>query len=1104
MREFFLLTFLLVPTAVAAETSALATTNSASEVDLAMRKMRVVPGFHIEAFATEPMIQNPVSFTFDPQGAAYVVETHRRRTSVYDIRNHPDWLDDDLSFRTVADRSNFFKKVLVPGNTNLPPKIIQDRNGDGKFDWHDLEVESERIRLLKDQNGDGKADQATTFADGFKTLVSGVAAGVLEHQGDVYFTCIPNLWLLRDTNQDGVADSRKSLADGFGVHISYGGHDLHGLKIGPDGKLYFSIADRGLSVVSGDRKIENPNSGAVLRCNLDGSDLELYATGMRNPQELAFDQYGNLWTGDNNADGGDKARWLYVVEGGEYGWQIGWQHLPKLGAWNTEELWELPEKNTAAYLLPPTGHVGHGPAGIAFYPGTGLPPEYKNHFFMCDFPGGIQSFAVQGRGAGYEVTDLKQFLWELWPVDVDFGAQGGIYVLDWVQGWEKPGKGRLYRLYEDTYSNDLNMMQTRKLLADGFQNRKIEELGTLLSHTDMRVRQGAQFALAAKGLESTNILNTIATSSVNQLARIHAIWALGQIGRQQPLVYPLLFPLIGDTSDSEIRAQAAKVLGDGKYEMAFPYLARAAQDPIPRVRYFGLIGLGKLHASEALEPIAQALRDNNDADPYLRHAAVMALTWMNDANALETLSKDGSPAARMGALLAMRRLKRPEVAMFLYETRPQLVLEAARAIYDLPIDKSMSQLAALINTPNAPKAAMRRALHANYRLGKLENAMGLAEFATRQAILPELRATGLELLGRWAEGSKLDLFTGAWHPLEAREARPAALALGSELPELLAASNPLEVRLEAVHAAKNLAIDRAGSELTKIVTNPAEPPVLRMESLRALVSLKDPGLAALVKTLANDSDPLLRKEAASLQLRTQKGDPTQAALQMLDKGSIAEKQSAMEMLGDMKGRAIDPILMMWLDRVVNGKAPKELEMEILEAAAKRSDPLIKGLLQKYHKKRLEDPMLFYSECLEGGDSQEGKKLFFDRADLGCVRCHKISGTGGEVGPDLTGIGSRTNRTYLLESIVLPNKRIAKGYENLVIKMKTGGNYIGLLKGEDVENVYIQSPEDGALKIPKESIESLDLGMSAMPPELANMITKRDLRNLIEFLAEQKK
>jgi len=129
-----------------------------------------------------------------------------------------------------------------------------------------------------DENGDGRADKVTTFADDFKTLVSGVAAGVLARKGDVYFTCIPNLWLLRDTNGDGLADFRKSLAEGFGVHISSGGHDLHGLKFGPDGKLYFSIADRGLDVIAGNRHLVNPESGAVWRCNPDGSDLELVAT----------------------------------------------------------------------------------------------------------------------------------------------------------------------------------------------------------------------------------------------------------------------------------------------------------------------------------------------------------------------------------------------------------------------------------------------------------------------------------------------------------------------------------------------------------------------------------------------------------------------------------------------------------------------------------------------------------------------------------------------------------------------------------------------------------------------------------------------------------
>ena len=298
MRVFTLLMLALLPAGVlGAEPGAPSSPDQAAELQNALGKLRVAPGLKAGIFAAEPLIQNPVSFTFDEQGRAYVVETHRRRTSVFDIRNHRDWLDDDLSFRMVADRSNFFRRVLVPGNTNLPAKIVQDRNKDGKFDVRDLEVESERIRLVSDSNGDGAADGAVTFADDFKTSVSGVAAGVLARKGNVYFTCIPDLWLLKDTDKDGVADFRKSLASGFGVHISYGGHDLHGLRLGPDGKLYFSIADRGAHVVTPQTTIAVPDTGAVFRCDPDGTNLELFASGFRNPQELAFDQYGNLWTG---------------------------------------------------------------------------------------------------------------------------------------------------------------------------------------------------------------------------------------------------------------------------------------------------------------------------------------------------------------------------------------------------------------------------------------------------------------------------------------------------------------------------------------------------------------------------------------------------------------------------------------------------------------------------------------------------------------------------------------------------------------------------------------------------------------------------------------
>src|SRR5947209_4730486 len=160
--------------------------------------------------------------------------------------------------------------------------------------------------------------KATVYADGFNTPEAGIGAGLLARHGKVWYTCIPDLWLLADTKGTGKADYRKSLHYGFGVHTAYLGHDCHGLRMGPDGRIYFSMGDRGLHVETAGKVVSNPDSGAVLRCDPDGSNLEIVAVGLRNPQELAFDQYGNLFTGDNNADGGDAARLVYNVEGGDH------------------------------------------------------------------------------------------------------------------------------------------------------------------------------------------------------------------------------------------------------------------------------------------------------------------------------------------------------------------------------------------------------------------------------------------------------------------------------------------------------------------------------------------------------------------------------------------------------------------------------------------------------------------------------------------------------------------------------------------------------------------------------------------------------------------
>ena len=126
-----------------------------------------------------------------------------------------------------------------------------------------------------------------------------------------------------ESAEGGVAEQREVMFDGFGVHTSLMGHDMHGLIVGPDRRLYFSIGDRGLHVEHEGKVHDYPHEGAVLRCELDGSKLEVVHRGLRNPQELAFDQWGDLFTGDNNSDGGDKARLVQILPGADSGWRIG-------------------------------------------------------------------------------------------------------------------------------------------------------------------------------------------------------------------------------------------------------------------------------------------------------------------------------------------------------------------------------------------------------------------------------------------------------------------------------------------------------------------------------------------------------------------------------------------------------------------------------------------------------------------------------------------------------------------------------------------------------------------------------------------------------------
>ena len=1097
---------------------------ASNEGELAMKRFRLPKGLKVELAAAEPLLANPVAFCIDEQGRFYVAETFRLHAGVTDIRGHMDWLDEELAVKTVEERVAYM--------TKHEGKRIADYT-----------KQSDRVKLVWDSNGDGVADKSTVFAEGFNGIAEGIGAGVLARKGEVYFANIPNLWLLRDNNGDGVAEVKKSLSYGYGVRVGFLGHDLHGLRFGPDGRLYFSIGDRGAHVKTKEGKlIDLPETGAVFRCDPDGSNLETFATGLRNPQELVFDELGNLWTGDNNSDGGDPARWVYVVEGGDSGWRVGWQFINQpnaRGPWLAERMCYPAFEGQAAYLLPPLANIGNGPSGLTYHPGTGLNDSYKGRFFLCDFRGGtgsgIHSIAVKPKGAGYEVTDRSDFIWDVLVTDGDFGYDGCFYLTDWVNGWNLTGKGRIYRVFDPETRNNPAVLETKKLMAEGFEKRSSAELSGLLSHVDQRVRQEAQFALAGRGADGVKTFSPVAKAGGNLLPRLHAVWGLGQLARVSATgasAVDAMLPLLNDT-DAEVRAQAAKVLGDVRSVKAYDGFVKLLSDAEARPKFFAAIALGRLGRAEAVPALINLLQVNDSKDLYLRHAGVMGLVGCANVATLQKLSGDPHVALRLAAVLALRRLESPAVGDFLKDSDPWIVLEAARAINDLPIAPALPKLAALMqdkelwtraeaastkqretmarakNAKNPAPAEQpdvlvsplwRRVVNANFRVGEAANATALVNFAKLDAAPGAVRAEAVTVLGDWAKPSGRDNVTGLWRPAGKRDGAAATAAVKKNIDALLQNSSTT-VKLAAIKVATKLGIKEGANAAFALVNDAKQPANVRTEALKALAAFKAPRLNDAVKVANASTEQSLRNEATKIQATLRPSDATARLRATLDTGATGEKQAAFATLASMPGSAADEILAQWVDKLLAKQVPAELQLDLIAAAATRQSREVKDRLTKFERSRpAEDDLRNYRECLTGGNAKEGEKIFVERADVSCVRCHKAGGEGGEVGPNLAGIGQKQTREYLLESIVYPNKQIAPGFDNLLVTMKDGAIYAGLLKGETAEEIELNSPEDGILKLKKADIKERQRGLSGMPEELRQVLTKQDLRNLIEFLA----
>ncbi|MDR7089614.1 HEAT repeat domain-containing protein [Cellvibrio fibrivorans] len=1081
--------------------------------------MTLADGITRELWASEKLLGDTVAIHVDDKGRIWAGITQRSNNSEFDIRAYPDWEHPSVAFTTVEDRRAFLHSELAP-EKSAQNERIPDRNNDGSHDWRDLAVVKEKVIRLEDTQGTGKADFAHTAVEDFNTEVTDVIGGMFynDQSDELFVNVAPDFWRLKDTDGDGVMDSKTSLANGYGVHIGFSGHGLSGALLGPDGKMYYSMGDVGTSVTdSTGKKWHYPNQGVIVRSEIDGSNFEVFAAGLRNIYEFSFDKYGNFISVDNDGDHvGEYERVVHLIEGSDTGWRINWQlgkyKDPKNNnykVWMDEEYYKPQFKGQAAHVLPPVAPYHAGPAGMTYNPGTAFNDQWKDHFFVVEFVGsatraGVNAFTLKPQGASFELASDKNVFRGVLATGLDFGPDGALYMSDWIEGWGLKQKGRVWKLDTPDTAGNAIRTETKTLLAADLRKEPTEKLVELLNHVDMRVRQKAQFALVET--QQLKPLQTIAISSSNQLARIHAIWGLGQILRKNPTEHAVLINLLQD-ADPEVRAQAAKVLGDANTTAATEKLLPLLADKNPRAQLYAAQALGRIRAESAIAPLVDMLQANNEQDVYLRHAGAIALGRIGNQEALSKLSTHPSEAVRVAAVVALKQMESPALALFLNDKSEFVVTNAARAINDdnLVVD-ALPALAKLIEQPvftNEP--LLRRAINANVYAGgnSAENANRLIQFAQQKNISGKLRAEAIQAVSVWAESSNYDRVTGMYRgPLDRPKAEAIA-ALGGGYSTLLADKDS-NVREATVKALGELNIQKANDQLVELLKHNSSDAV-RIAALHTLKKFNPANIGDLVFIALKDKSQSVRMKALALvpELNLPIAQVVEMHSILLKNGTTGEQQAALLSLANVKAPEAAAVFAEQMALLIDGKIAPEVQLELITAVEKIGTPEFKQLLATYEsKKDKNNPLDIYRESIYGGNPDEGVKLFRYSNSTQCVRCHMVGTRGNKVGPDLTTIATRITPEQMLEALVAPAARIAPGFGRVTVALKTGERIEGSFDAETKTDVTITT-NNQAKTIARTEIEKLEFGgISPMPP-MGLGLTKAELRDLVAYLSTLK-
>ncbi|MGI8965934.1 MAG: DUF7133 domain-containing protein, partial [Limisphaerales bacterium] len=644
------------------------------------------------------------------------------------------------------------------------------------------------------------------------------------------------------------------------------------------------------------------------------------------------------------------------------------------------------------------------------------------------------------------------------PVDVKFGPDGALYICDWYN----PIIGHYQASFRDP-ARDKKHGRIWRVTAKGRPLTKPPQLvgatpEQLLNYLKSSDRWTRHFAKRVLADSPTNKILPALQQWTTQpgLSELDLKEALGVYQNHEIIAADLLSQLC-HAINSGARAYAASVVGAWADRLPDPLslLRPLVADENPRVRLQAIVACTYIPKSEAMETVAIAA--DFSADKFITYAlnqAVFALKpyWLEPFK-LGKLNLENKPArlkfliqsdGTSDTLQVVRdALKSPQLDPTTRETFLRALIDTGEP----------NDFAVILKLTDADlQARLLPALTTAARVRKARPEVDLT--ATLKSLIEskknETRGESLKLAGLW----KVE-------PLRAVAEKFASSADENE-----------KIRRAAVEALAGFADDASSKTLSKLAR---ENTPVQSAAIVALCGLDVTNAAQIFsETVSNVNDEAVLNESFSAFFQRQTGAEILA--------QVFSKHPPTKLAAEVGLRLMNS----------SGRRHEGLAHILTEAA---------GLNFQNQRMTPAEMVTFAGEVRTRGDAKHGADIF-RRAELGCTVCHAVNGQGGNLGPDLSALGSAHPVEFIIGAILDPQKEIKEGFLSISITMKDSEEYQGYLVRETADEFILRDVlQNKEVRLRRDAVKEKKQNGSVMPTGLADTMTRTEFRDLVRFLSE---